>query len=43
VALVVPHPAIANHESAAAFGRIVVTGPGSSSLVEALAQMRKDS
>lgn len=43
VALVVPHPAIARHRPAAAFGRIVVAGPGTASLVEALAQLRKDS
>jgi uroporphyrinogen-III synthase len=41
VALVVPHPAIARHGPAAAFGRVVVTGPGTSRLVEALAQLRK--
>jgi hypothetical protein len=43
VTLVVPHPAIARHPGAAAFGRIVVAGPGTPSLVEALAALRKDS
>ena len=43
VALVVPHPAIARHQGTAAFSRVVVAVPGTASLVEALAQLRKDS
>lgn len=43
VALVVPHPAIARHGASASFGRAVVSGPGISSLVEALHNLRKTS
>lgn len=43
VALAVPHPAIGRHPGVAAFGKVVVAGPGTASLVEALAQLRKDS
>jgi uroporphyrinogen-III synthase len=43
VALVVPHPAIARHAAAAAFGRTVVSGPGAAGLVEALNHLRKAS
>jgi uroporphyrinogen-III synthase len=43
VTLVVPHPAIARHAPAASFGRIVVAGPGTTSLLEALARLRRDS
>jgi uroporphyrinogen-III synthase len=43
VALVVPHPAIARHRAAAAFGRTMVAGPGITSLVEALHELRKAS
>ncbi len=41
VALLVPHPAIARHGAAASFGRVVVTGPGTAGLVEALRNLRK--
>ena len=41
VALVVPHPAIARHASAAAFGRTVVAGPGTRGLVDALLSLRR--
>ena len=43
VALVVPHPAIARHRASAAFGRTMVAGPGITSLVEALHELRKAS
>lgn len=42
VALVVPHPAIARHDAASAFGRTVVSGGGLASLVESLMHLRKD-
>lgn len=41
VALVAPHPAIARHGASGSFGRVVVSGPGIASLVEALHELRK--
>ena len=41
VALVAPHPAIARHAGAAAFGRTVVAGPGTQGLVDALLSLRR--
>lgn len=43
VALVVPHPAIARHPPAQAFGRVLVSGPGRAALLETLVKLNKDS
>ena len=41
VTLVVPHPAIARHAGAAAFGQTMVAGPGAEGLVDAMQRLRK--
>jgi len=40
VALVVPHPAIAQHRDARHFGRVLVSGPGHEGLAETLSRIR---
>jgi uroporphyrinogen-III synthase len=40
VALVVPHPAIAQHRDARRFGRVLVSGPGHEGLAETLSRIR---